>query len=198
MPPLGLCRDNGGSPSEFGLEIVITDRGCQKHNFLAPSSKAQTFLEVHVMAQTIVSTKRCYRCKSTKPTGEFHKCKRETDGFQSACKSCRRSIAKEHYHRTPETRSKRIGYSRKYQATDKGRITLKKHDQKRAKSPKVRARSCVRHMVYTGKIPAARELACAKCNNKANEYHHHKGYERPHHVDVIPLCRPCHRKADSQ
>lgn len=37
---------------------------------------------------TILSVKQCSRCKQVKPLSEFHKKKRETDGFQPYCKQC--------------------------------------------------------------------------------------------------------------
>jgi hypothetical protein len=43
-------------------------------------------------------------------------------------------------------------------------------------------------------MPAASTLPCAECGGKANQYHHHLGYEREHREHVLPVCGPCHRK----
>lgn len=39
------------------------------------------------------TTKRCSKCKATKPRGEFHPRRRSKDGLQSNCKACNRKAA---------------------------------------------------------------------------------------------------------
>lgn len=58
------------------------------------------------------------------------------------------------------------------------------------------ARSCVRDHVRRGKMPHVSTLACVRCGNPAEHYHHHRGYERPFRKDVIPLCEVCHLRED--
>lgn len=60
----------------------------------------------------------------------------------------------------------------------------------------VRAGQAVYRAVRAGKLSPVRTLLCAKCGNPAKEYHHHNGYGREHWLDVVPLCIPCHVRAD--
>jgi hypothetical protein len=72
------------------------------------------------------------------------------------------------------------------------------------------ARQHVAGMVRRGELPPQQERACAECGvpgrvrlpdrdgrrrwrfNAWIEYHHHRGYDRDHWGDVLPLCSPCH------
>lgn len=45
-------------------------------------------------------------------------------------------------------------------------------------------------------LPQVSTRPCAKCGQPAADYHHHLGYEPEHWLDVLPLCRRCHRKAE--
>ena len=58
---------------------------------------------------------------------------------------------------------------------------------------KVKARSKIRTEVKSGRIPHPYDCICAVCKNLAKEYHHHKGYEEPYWLDVIPVCLKCHK-----
>lgn len=60
------------------------------------------------------------------------------------------------------------------------------------------AGQAVYRAVRAGKMPHASTLPCKECGNPAREYHHHNGYAREHWLDVIPLCIPCHVKADNR
>lgn len=56
---------------------------------------------------------------------------------------------------------------------------------------RVKARQVVNDTIRAGKLPRPDILKCS-CGEQAKEYHHHKGYEVKHHLDVIPLCAACH------
>src|SRR5882672_2005143 len=61
-----------------------------------------------------------------------------------------------------------------------------------------RARLQVLQLVYKGKIPKPNSLPCRACGiiwtgGPHHEYHHHKGYSPGHRLDVVPMCRRCHR-----
>lgn len=47
-----------------------------------------------------------------------------------------------------------------------------------------------------GSLPKASACQCAICGQAAHHYHHYLGYEPEHWLDVIPLCRPCHRRSE--
>lgn len=51
--------------------------------------------------------KKCYKCKETKSTDEFHKNKYKSDGFQSYCKACAKVRNAEYYKATPHRNPQR-------------------------------------------------------------------------------------------
>lgn len=57
-----------------------------------------------------------------------------------------------------------------------------------------RARRTVTKAVHDGELRPASAFDCAHCGRGARDYHHHKGYEPEHWLDVIPLCKPCHQE----
>ena len=48
-------------------------------------------------------------------------------------------------------------------------------------------------MLFVLKIPRVKSLPCLQCSQPAAHYHHHKGYDSGHQLDVIPMCWSCHR-----
>lgn len=54
------------------------------------------------------------------------------------------------------------------------------------------AGKAVQDAIRHGDLPKAQALKCAMCGKPAYDYHHHRGYDEAHHLDVIPLCRKCH------
>lgn len=139
------------------------------------------------------ATKCCNKCKQIKPVEAFAKNRARWDGLQHYCKGCRRA-----YERLPNQKVKRLAQVRRYQATPKGKETAKRADLRRKDSAQVKARAKVRDKVAKGKLLPARALRCAHCNEPAEEYHHHLGYDPPHELDVIPLCRTCHNALTHQ
>lgn len=61
---------------------------------------------------------------------------------------------------------------------------------------KKQARARVNHLVYIGLLPNPNSLECSTCHggkkSKRIEYHHHNGYSKEFHEDVIPVCSTCH------
>jgi hypothetical protein len=55
-----------------------------------------------------MTVKKCYKCKEQKELSEFHKNKRQSDGFQNYCKACAKTRNREYYlstpHRNPQRR----------------------------------------------------------------------------------------------
>lgn len=58
------------------------------------------------------------------------------------------------------------------------------------------ARLAVRLAVLRGELPPVKTLQCSNCPNSARDYHHHRGYAQEHWLDVIPVCRHCHKKLE--
>lgn len=63
----------------------------------------------------------------------------------------------------------------------------------RAATAQEKAQRAVIRAVLKGEMPAAADQACARCGRPAAHLHHHHGYEEGHRLDVVPLCRSCHR-----
>jgi hypothetical protein len=76
--------------------------------------------------------------------------------------------------------------------------TRSKQKAKRLDPLRFKAKDAVHNEVKRKRWPAASELFCATCGNKADHYHHYFGYEQQHWYDVIPLCKACHRATHQQ
>lgn len=61
---------------------------------------------------------------------------------------------------------------------------------------RVAARNAVKSAIRRGDLLRADEMECQACGRKAHEWHHAKGYSPENWLDVVPLCRSCHKKAD--
>lgn len=73
---------------------------------------------------------------------------------------------------------------------------IKSTKQQRQKFPdKYKARNKVNNAIARNKIPKVYTLQCINCGNQAKQYHHHKGYDIEHWLDVVPMCIPCHSLA---
>lgn len=111
----------------------------------------------------------------------------------------------------PEYRKKRNDKSRAWRERNRERIAEynaarleEKPDAMRAairasgkKYPeRIKAHKAVGYAVKSGKFPPASTMVCEHCQEAlASDYHHHKGYEPEHKLDVIALCTECHGKA---
>ena len=156
-----------------------------------------------------VITKRCSVCKQIKTISEFYPRKDRRSGYRPQCKECGNA-----YGRSPKGRMEK----QRYDISQKGREAARRHRksesnknaQKRYRQSKkgilfqiqqrqrnriqINARACVNQAVKRGTIPRPETLPCVRlCGNQAEEYHHHKGYEKPHHRDVVPICILCHK-----
>ncbi len=116
-----------------------------------------------------------------------------------------RKYARE-YRRKNKTSQK--DYQRFYRQTERGKASIRasrheydksekgKQNQKRRRqkdTDKCKARIVIGNAVKSGNILAAKYLLCSHCPKQAQEYHHHLGYAPEHWLDVIPLCRKCHK-----
>jgi hypothetical protein len=54
------------------------------------------------------------------------------------------------------------------------------------------ARRAVGHAIVAGKLSPASSRVCSDCGAGAAEYDHVNGYEPERHLDVEPVCKPCH------
>ena len=97
----------------------------------------------------------------------------------------------------------------KYQKTIKGKINQKRH--RKTKKGKVnnrakqkcfrmrhpnqeKAKHAVNNAIQAGKMLKATTNLCHYCPKPAQQYHHWKGYEPEHWLDVVSVCTDCHLK----
>lgn len=160
--------------------------------------------------------KKCAGCNQVKDFSEFGRDKGRKDGLNVYCRICVNAISKKWSQDNPDKRrasvnkwnqshveQNRIKVKNWYrQHPEKSNQWIKKHPEERieithrhrAKYPeKYKARSTVNNAILTGKLPCANTLTCTQCGNQASEYHHHNGYDSDHWLDVIPLCKACHK-----
>ena len=65
------------------------------------------------------------------------------------------------------------------------------NDQQKAR--RAASRAAVNKAVKCRRLPHASSVACVHCGKQACHYHHHRGYEFEHRLDVLPVCQECHR-----
>lgn len=93
----------------------------------------------------------------------------------------------------------------KYDHSNKGRICQSRHRRtdifkntqskyRKYNFQKLKARSSVNVAIKKGELPRPNTLLCNYCPNQAEDYHHHKGYAPEYWLDVIPVCKKCHKK----
>lgn len=167
-------------------------------------------------------TKVCTRCHIEKPLCDFHKSKNEKDGRQFRCKQCTKE-----YNARPEIAERRHRVQKIYNSTIRGKIIARegwrryesteaakeKRRQRRkgekhkagcrqydlVNHEKRRAHRAVKEAINKGLMPRARNNKCASCGlRQASHYHHHRGYDREHWLDVVPLCNRCHGSEHSK
>jgi len=57
-----------------------------------------------------------------------------------------------------------------------------------------KAKNAVNHAIRAGRLPRPDTQRCYYCTNPAQEYHHWRGCEKEHWLDVVPACIKCHKK----
>ena len=117
--------------------------------------------------------KSCTICKKWKSINAFGKDSSRGDGRKCKCMSCCKGL---HRHKS---------------------ITRSETRVERRPGDKIQARKRINSDVELGLRPNPNDLYCSFCGHKdgdkRHEYHHHMGYDKDHHYDVIPLCTTCHR-----
>lgn len=160
-------------------------------------------------------TKRCAKCQQSKSTSEFYKDKTRKDGLHCYCKTCEK-IYQGNYRKTAKGKVAHCKGSKKYRNTAKGKAVIKRYFQSEKgktaikrynQSEKgkanykrypnhIKATRAVNHAIEVGKMPRPDSLQCYYGEHPAQQYHHHLGYELEHWLDVVPVCRDCHRKCE--
>ena len=137
------------------------------------------------MSETII-TKSCSKCKQAKPVSEFYKHPAKKDGYHCWCKKCHCQDTYR-YAKTPKGKQIRSHYR---QSTNGKYAQCREYE----KFPDAyKARRKVNNAIRDGRLVSPKMFICS-CGQPAQQYHHWKGYEPEHWLDVIPVCIPCHKK----
>lgn len=142
------------------------------------------------MDKTII-TKRCSKCNQIKQFSEFHKDNKNKSGYRTDCKVCNlKRVSKYHQTKQGKTTRKQYRQTEKYKTAHRKRIS--RYTTRHPEQDK--ARKAIKHAIRDGKIQKASSFKCNYCPKQAQEYHHHKGYAKKHWLDVLPVCKICHKK----
>lgn len=111
------------------------------------------------------------------------------------CRKCNRLLNRDHFY----ARNHRKEYIQGYCRDCKRAMAREWYEQNRERlKPRQKARDAVMIAVRSRRIPRPDELSCTGCGKPGQQYHHYLGYEREHWLDVIPVCRRCHRSFDEK
>ena len=140
-------------------------------------------------------TRVCTKCNVEKQLSAFHIERKGRYGRKSICKSCINAYVHTYTH-------SKLGRAqiRAWRQSEAGKLAKKRQRQleKQRYPERVKARKQVANAVEAGLIPRVTTLRCYVCSDDAREYHHYRGYTEKHWLDVLPVCRSCHRKCDEQ
>jgi len=105
------------------------------------------------MSEQII-TKRCSKCKQIKPFSEFYKDRRNKDGLQSYCNSCRKA-----YKQSERGKAANRKADAKYRKTPNGKAAHRKGEAKYKKTPKGKAAKAKYRQSPKGKASRRKEVA---------------------------------------
>lgn len=91
--------------------------------------------------------------------------------------------------------------AKEYAKTENGKAVFKKSMYKYNKNHPERAKAhwAIGNAVRIGKMQPASYFMCAVCHVKqAQQYHHWHGYSKEHQLDVLPVCKECHRDIEEK
>jgi hypothetical protein len=150
--------------------------------------------------------KFCPGCNQTKNGSEFYKERDRKDGLTYYCKECNKARIKIARYEDPK-KAHAIASKWRLNNLEKKRESNKDWERKNPNKvlefirkthllhpDRYRARNAVNNAVRDGKLQPASNFICSNCKKiQASEYHHHNGYDPDHWLDVIPLCKACHK-----
>lgn len=105
-------------------------------------------------------------------------------------------IAEKNRRYREKNREKMDAASREWIARNRERYNHLQRQYRLRHVDRIKARSAIGRAIRDGKIN--RGSHCHYCGNESvTQAHHHNGYSREFWLDVIWLCRKCHRVADN-
>jgi 5-methylcytosine-specific restriction endonuclease McrA len=118
------------------------------------------------VAPAIIS-KRCPRCKTTKPTVEFSRNSRQRDGLASYCKACSATMQRD-YAKTPRGRATHLRSVRKWQDTEKGKAAHQRYVE--SHQEEIRQRAAARARTPKGKEQGRKRRLRSRYGLSPEEY----------------------------
>ena len=146
------------------------------------------------MAQVI---KTCPACKVEQPVENFTWRNKAKGVRNSHCRECCKLMYRKYYHDDGGRDTHRKAYLRSRESrTAYMKEYKRKGNQVGRYDPlKGPAHVAVYRALKSGRM--VRPEVCDSCGiSGKTEAHHHNGYEKPHRLDVVWLCRKCHDMAD--
>ena len=156
------------------------------------------------------ATKYCPKCSQTKPVTEFSCDRSARDGLYARCKHCDSERSRKDYALNRSARRARRraynaahaeelrAYFRDYYIVNAGELRARRHDYHTSNPDKIAGKKAVKQAIQQSILPSLHTQACAACGGQATDYHHHAGYAPENQLDVIALCRSCHKLAHAR
>ena len=91
------------------------------------------------------------------------------------------------------TREARLAQRREYRKRNMPVLTAKSREYAELHPERMQAAKAVREAIKQKQIKPARKCKCADCGAKA-QHLHHESYAEKEWLNVVPLCRSCHKK----
>ena len=132
--------------------------------------------------------KVCSKCKQIKSFAEFYKdngSHSSKSGYRPDCKVCQKQQRKIYLQ---STKGREV--TKRYSRTEKSKARQKRYCLRHPE--RIKAKGAVSIAIAAGRLIQPKSLNCYYCDEKADRYHHHLGYEPNHQLAVVPTCRKCH------
>jgi len=177
------------------MAAEIISKRCSKCKQLKPFSRF--YKDNRAKDGHCVSCKACHK--------DYNKSEKGKAKAKRSNQSIKTKAAKKRYAQTEKGKTAQLRYNRtdkgkarnkRYRRTEKGKSNLYRgtFHYRTCHPERVLAHQVVRDAIKAGKLPRPNTLQCHYCPEKGKHYHHHKGYEPEHFLDVVAVCKKCHRK----
>lgn len=136
--------------------------------------------------------KKCFKCKTDKPIGDFYCHPKMADGHLNKCKECTKNDVRRDRQEKPNAR---IYDKRRYKENPRRReiIGARSRRWRKLYPERYKAHTEVGNAVRNGRV--VKPVACSVCGETGKRVEgHHPCYSKP--LEVIWCCTPCHRRLD--
>lgn len=138
-------------------------------------------------------TKVCTICKLEKNLMEFSVGKRSKFGRRPYCKKCDAEQYRKWY---VENKEKKNAHSRQHFRNNREQYIKNVLRWKSENLNRAKAHAAVNRAIRRGSI--VRPLTCSKCNQPGPVEAHHDSYAPDKWLDVVFLCRSCHKRLHAE